>query len=116
VYQLSPTFCYNQSHSNFAILYFRRKNKQHSQPGHQLEDEVDKRSGPPVMNDAFRDYNYSIEVERNSDDGDDTVDSDDGVEVEVNNTDHNAGDFYANKESESSETNSSYLIFLIDYL
>jgi hypothetical protein len=115
VYQLSPTFCYNQSHSNFAILYFRRKNKQHSQPGHQLEDEVDKRSGPPVMNDAFRDYNYSIEVEQNSDDGDDTVDSDDGVEVEVNNTDHNTGDFYANKESESLETNLSHLI-LIDYL
>ena len=67
------------------------------------------------MNDAFRDYNYSIEVEQNSDDGDDTVDSDDGVEVEVNNTDHNAGDFYANKESESLETNLSHLI-LIDYL
>jgi hypothetical protein len=66
------------------------------------------------MNDAFLAFNNSVEVEQNANDGDDTVD--DRVEVEVNNTDPHAGDFYANLESESLETNLSYLIFLIDYL
>jgi hypothetical protein len=79
-----------------------------------VEEELDKRSGPTVMNDAFLAFNNSVEVEQNANDGDDTVD--DRVEVEVNNTDPHAGDFYANLESESLETNLSHLIFLIDYL
>jgi hypothetical protein len=63
------------------------------------------------MNDAFCDSNDSLEVKQNANNGDDTID--DRVEVEVNNTDPD--DFYANKESESLETNLSHLI-LIDYL
>jgi hypothetical protein len=65
------------------------------------------------MNDTFCDSNDSLEVKQNANNGDDTVD--DGVEV-VNNTDPDAGDFYANKESESLETNLSQLILLIDCL
>ena len=53
-------------------------------------------------------------MEQNANDADDTVD--DRFEVEVNNTDHDADDFCANKESESLETNSSHLILLIDHL
>jgi hypothetical protein len=66
------------------------------------------------MNDAFCDSNDSPEVKQNANNGDDTVD--DKVEVEVNNTDPDAGNFYANKESESLETNLSQLILLIDCL
>jgi hypothetical protein len=58
------------------------------------------------MNDAFLASKDSLEVEQNYDDDDDTVD--DRVEVEVNNTDPDAGDVYANKESESLETNISH--------
>ena len=89
----------SQGHSNFVILYFRRKGKQHSDPGYQHQEEVDKRSGPPVMNDAFCDSNDSLEVKQNANDGDDTFD--DRVKEEVNNTDPDTGDVYANKESES---------------
>jgi hypothetical protein len=62
------------------------------------------------MNDAFRDSN-NFEMRQNANDGDDTVD--DRVDGDVNDTDPD--DFYANKESESLETNLSHLI-LIDYL
>ena len=55
------------------------------------------------MNDAFLASKDSLEVEQNYDD---TVD--DRVKEEVNNTD--PGDVYANKESESLETNISHLI------
>ncbi|CAB3989657.1 receptor-type tyrosine- phosphatase F-like [Paramuricea clavata] len=78
-------------------MFRRRKGKQHSEPGYQHQEEVDKRSGPPVMNDAFCDSNDSLDVKQNANDGDDTVD--DRVEVEVNNTDPETGDVYANKES-----------------
>jgi hypothetical protein len=61
------------------------------------------------MNDAFLASKDSLEVEQNYDD---TVD--DRVEVEVNSTDPD--DVYANKESESLETNISHLILLIDCL
>jgi hypothetical protein len=60
------------------------------------------------MNDAFLASKDSLEVEQNYDDVDDTVD--DRVKEEVNNTDPDAGDVYANKESESLETNLSHLI------
>ena len=63
------------------------------------------------MNDAFLASKDSLEVQQNYDD---TVD--DRVEEEVNNTDPDAGDVYANKESESLETNISHLILLIDCL
>jgi hypothetical protein len=66
------------------------------------------------MDDAFLASNDSLEVKQNANDGDDTVD--DRVEEEVNNTDPDAGDVYANKESESLETNLSHLILLIDCL
>jgi hypothetical protein len=59
------------------------------------------------MNDAFRDSN-NFEMRQNADH---TVD--DRVDGDVNDTDPD--DFYANKESESLETNLSHLI-LIDYL
>jgi hypothetical protein len=62
------------------------------------------------MNDAFRDSN-NFEMRQNADDGDHTVD--DRVDGNVYDTDPD--DFYANKESESLETNLSHLI-LIDYL
>ena len=66
------------------------------------------------MNDAFCDSNDSLEMKQNANDGDDTFD--DRVKEEVNNTDPDTGDVYANKESESLETNLSHLILLIDCL
>jgi hypothetical protein len=67
-----------------------------------------------MMNDAFCDSNDSLEMKQNANDGDDTFD--DRVKEEVNNTDPDTGDVYANKESESLETNLSHLILLIDCL
>jgi hypothetical protein len=64
------------------------------------------------MNDAFLASKDSLEMKQNYDDVDDTVD--DRVKEKVNNTDPD--DVYANKESESLETNISHLILLIDCL
>ena len=48
-------------------LYFRRKGKEHSGSGFQQEKEVETRSGPPVINEAF--LNDPVAAEQNVNEG-----------------------------------------------